>query len=47
VATQLLRNGVDIVTVADIMDHARIDTVRLYTNSRELHQAGENLQVAC
>jgi integrase/recombinase XerC len=33
VATQLLRNGVDIVTVADIMGHARIDTVRLYTRS--------------
>ena len=39
VATQLLRNGVDIVTVADIMGHARIDTVRLYTRSSEADRA--------
>jgi hypothetical protein len=32
-------NGVDIVTVADIMGHARIDTVRLYTRSSEADRA--------
>lgn len=38
VATQLLRNGTDIVTVADILGHARIDTW-LYTRSSEADRA--------
>ncbi|MEV2273869.1 tyrosine-type recombinase/integrase [Nonomuraea africana] len=29
--TQLLRNGVDIVVVADLMGHATLDTTRSYT----------------
>jgi site-specific recombinase XerD len=29
--TNLLRNGVDIVTVAELMGHRRLDTTRLYT----------------
>lgn len=38
-ATQLLRNGIDIVTVADILGHARVDTVRIYTRSSETDRA--------
>jgi integrase/recombinase XerC len=30
--TNLLRNGVDIVTVAELMGHRRLDTTRLYTD---------------
>jgi integrase/recombinase XerC len=30
-ATQLIRHGVDLVTVAELLGHARLDTVRLYT----------------
>ena len=44
--TSLLRNGVDIVTVAELMGHRRLDTTRLYTNPRELHQPGEKPQVS-
>lgn len=31
--TQLLRNGVDVVTVADLMGHAKLDSTRVYTRS--------------
>ncbi|MGH8920733.1 MAG: tyrosine-type recombinase/integrase, partial [Actinomycetes bacterium] len=33
--TNLLRNGVDIVTVAELMGHRRLDTTRLYTRPTE------------
>lgn len=33
--TQLLRNGVDIVIVADLMGHASLDATRVYTGSSE------------
>ncbi|MEW9556381.1 tyrosine-type recombinase/integrase [Nonomuraea sp. NPDC050783] len=46
-ATNLLRRGVDVVVVAELMGHARLDTTRRYTNPRELHQTGEDSQVAC
>ena len=29
--TQLVRGGVDLVTVAELMGHARLETTRLYT----------------
>jgi len=45
--TELTRRGVDLVTVAELMGHASLETTRLYTNPRELHQTGEKLQVAC
>ncbi|WP_433445455.1 tyrosine-type recombinase/integrase [Nonomuraea sp. CA-141351] len=45
-ATNLLRQGVDIVVVAELMGHARLDTTRRYTNPQELHQTGEDSQVA-
>ena len=44
--TELTRSGVDIVTVAELMGHASLETTRLYTNPRELHQTGEKPQVA-
>ena len=37
--TQLLRNGVDIVVVADLMGHATLDTTRSYTRSSEADRA--------
>lgn len=37
--TQLLRNGVDIVIVADLMGHATLDTTRTYTRSTEADRA--------
>ncbi len=45
-ATQLLRGGADPVLVADLLGHALLDAVRVYTNSRELHQVGEKPLVA-
>lgn len=38
-ATQLLRKGVDIVIVADLMGHATLDTTRSYTRSSETDRA--------
>jgi site-specific recombinase XerD len=32
--------------VAELMGHASLETTRLYTNPRELHQTGEKPQVA-
>jgi integrase len=37
--TQLLRNGVDIVIVAELMGHATLDTTRSYTRSSENDRA--------
>lgn len=37
--TQLLRNGVDIVIVADLMGNATLDTTRGYTRSSETDRA--------
>jgi len=37
--TQLLRSGVDIVVVADLMGHATLDTTRSYTRSSEADRA--------
>lgn len=37
--TQLLRNGIDIVIVADLMGHATLDTTRSYTRSSETDRA--------
>jgi site-specific recombinase XerD len=37
--TQLLRKGVDIVIVADLMGHATLDTTRSYTRSSESDRA--------
>lgn len=37
--TQLLRNGVDVVTVADLMGHAKLDSTRIYTRSSSADRA--------
>ena len=37
--TQLLRNGVDVVTVADLMGHAKLDSTRIYTRSSATDRA--------
>ncbi|HEY6422587.1 MAG TPA: site-specific integrase [Pseudonocardiaceae bacterium] len=39
--------GVPIDVLAELLDHRNLNVTRRYYNSRELHQAGENLQVAC
>jgi site-specific recombinase XerD len=44
-ATTLVRGKTDLVIAAELLGHARLETTRLYTNSQELHQTGENLQV--
>lgn len=38
-ATQLRRRGVDIVTIADLMGHASLDTTRTYARSSEADRA--------
>jgi site-specific recombinase XerC len=37
--TQLIRNGVDVVTVADLMGHAKLDSTRIYTRSSAADRA--------
>jgi integrase/recombinase XerC len=44
-ATNLVRGGQDLVVVAELLGHSRVETVRVYTNPQELHQTGENPQV--
>lgn len=39
--------GVPVDVLWELMDHKRIDTTMGYYNPQELHQVGENLQVAC
>ena len=45
--TELTRNGVDIVTVAELMGHASLETTRLYTRPSEadMQQAVDLLSV--
>jgi site-specific recombinase XerD len=38
---------VDIATIALLLGHESVQTTHIYENPRELHQAGENQQVAC
>ena len=44
--TLLVAQGVHIRAVQEILGHSDVRTTEGYTNSQELHQAGENLQVA-
>ena len=39
--------GVPVDVLKELMDHAAVATTMGYYNPRELHQAGDNLQVAC
>ncbi len=44
--TTLVRQGHDLVLVAELMGHKRLDQTRRYSNSRELHQPGEKPHVS-
>jgi site-specific recombinase XerD len=46
-ATQLLRRGAPLREIGQLLRHRRAATTAIYANPRELHQAGEFLQVAC
>ena len=46
-AMRLLSAGVDTTVIALWLGHEHVATPQVYINSRELHQTGENLQVAC
>ncbi len=45
-ATLMLEGGADIRYIQAMLGHARLDTTQIYANYRELHQMGENSQVA-
>jgi integrase len=43
----LLAEGEDIRVIQVILGHRSLASTQVYTNPRELHQMGENVQVAC
>ena len=45
-ARRLLHAGIDITVIALWLGHQSIETTQIYLNSRELHQTGEDPQVA-
>jgi hypothetical protein len=42
-----VNNGLPIHIGAALLGHLDVQTTRGYVNSQELHQTGEDLQVAC
>jgi integrase/recombinase XerD len=46
-AMRLLLAGNDITVIALWLGHEQLSTTNIYLNPRELHQMGENVQVAC
>jgi integrase len=46
-ATRLRQGGADVAQVQALLGHASVETAGRYFNSQELHQTGEDLQVAC
>jgi site-specific recombinase XerD len=46
-ASQLYLAGMGLFAIQELLGHAWTGTTARYTNPRELHQAGEKLQVAC
>ena len=46
-ATEMLRSGAALAEIGQVLRHRRVLTTAIYANPRELHQTGENLQVAC
>jgi integrase len=46
-ATQAINRGMSLEAIAALLGHRSMRMTMVYANSRELHQAGENLQVAC
>jgi integrase len=45
--TRLVNRDVPLEVVRVLLDHESLEMSSHYANSQELHQAGENLQVAC
>jgi integrase/recombinase XerD len=45
-ASQLYLSGVDLIAIQELLGHSWVATTMRYINPRELHQAGEFLQVA-
>ncbi|MFF3128955.1 tyrosine-type recombinase/integrase [Streptomyces sp. NPDC057908] len=45
-ASDLYQSGTDIVALQELLGHEWLHTTMIYVNPRELHQAGENPQVA-
>lgn len=41
------RGGMSLFAIQELLGHCWTGTTARYINSRELHQTGENLQVAC
>jgi len=46
-ASQLYQAGMSLFAIQELLGHAWTGTTARYVNSQELHQTGENLQVAC
>jgi site-specific recombinase XerD len=46
-ATQAINRGMSLEAIAAMLGHRSLDMTLRYANPRELHQAGEKLQVAC
>ncbi len=46
-ATGMLRAGGSLTEIGQVLRHRHTLTTAIYANPRELHQTGENLQVAC
>jgi site-specific recombinase XerD len=46
-ASQLYLDGVDLISIQEMLGHAWVATTMHYVNPRELQQMGEEMQVAC
>lgn len=46
-ASDLYAQGMNVVAIQELLGHKWINTTMIYVNPRELHQTGENSQVAC
>lgn len=46
-ASSLYARGMDLKAIQELLKHEWLSTTTRYINSQELHQTGENLQVAC
>ncbi len=46
-ASSLYARGVDLKAIQELLGHEWLSTTTRYINSRELHQAGESLRLAC
>ena len=46
-ATQAINRGMRLEAIAALLGHRKMEMTLIYANPRELHQMGEELQVAC